>query len=157
MVINNTQKVVWFWEQKPHTIHLRSPIICLLIPLYLCIQANCVDLEVWSKLAKCTRVMRITSKYACDFDCDWQRVNMFSHCVTLSLIRVLLSQIMKLSPKLTKYRVLVVMECKRANVIYVYKLIYLLHTSRSTECIRPPSQAMGSDYRIKPRLSNLAV
>ncbi len=29
--------------------------------------------------------------------------------------------------------VLVVMEYKRVSVIYVYKLIFLLHTSRSTE------------------------
>ncbi len=66
----------------------------------------------------------------CDFDCDWQRVNAFSNCVTL--IRVLLSQIISYSD--TKVPVLVVIECKRANVIYVYELIFLLHTSRSTEC-----------------------
>ncbi len=90
----------------------------------------CVDLEVWSKLAKCVRIMCIASKVAHDFDCDWQRVNAFSHCVTL--IRVLLSQIISYSD--TKVQVLVVMEYKRANVIYVYKLMFLLHTSRSTEC-----------------------
>ena len=65
-----------------------------------------------------------------NFDCDWQRVNVFSHCVTL--IRVLLSQIISYSD--TKVPVLVVMECKHANVIYVYQLIFLLHTSRSAEC-----------------------
>ncbi len=74
--------------------------------------------------------MRIASKCACDFDCDWQRVNAFSPCVTL--IRVLLSQIISYSD--TKVPVLVAMECKRANVNYVYELILLLHTSRSTEC-----------------------
>ena len=74
--------------------------------------------------------MRIASKCACDFDCDWQHVNVFSHCVTL--IRVLLSQMISYSD--TKVLVLVVMECKRANVIYVYELIFLLHTSRSRKC-----------------------
>ncbi len=74
--------------------------------------------------------MRIASICECDFDCDWQRLNVFPHCVTL--IRSLLSQIISYSD--TKVPVLVVMECKRANVIYVYELIFLLHTSRSTEC-----------------------
>ncbi len=60
---------------------------------------------------------------------EWQRVNAFSHCVTL--IRVLLSQIISYSD--TKIPVCVVMECERANVIYVYELISLLHTSKSTE------------------------
>ena len=64
------------------------------------------------------------------FDCAWQRVNAFSHCVTL--IRVLLSQMISYSD--TKVPVLVLIECKCANVIYVYELIFLLHTSRSTEC-----------------------
>ncbi len=90
----------------------------------------CVDLEVWSKLATNVHIMRIASKYARDFDCDWQCANAFSHCVTL--IRVLLSQIISYSD--TKIPVLVVMECKRANVIYVYELIFLLHTSSSTQC-----------------------
>ena len=57
--------------------------------------------------------------------------NVFSHCVTL--IRVLLSQIIE-SYSDTQVLVLVVMECKRANVIYVYELIFILNTSRSTEC-----------------------
>ncbi len=74
--------------------------------------------------------MRIASKCSRDFDCDWQRVNAFSHSVTP--IRNLLSQIISYSD--TKVPVLVVMEYKRANVIYVYELIFLLHTSRSTEC-----------------------
>ncbi len=90
----------------------------------------CVDLEVWSKLAKCVRIMHIASIGVHDFDCEWQRVNAFSHCVTS--IRVLLSQIISYSD--TKVPVLVVMECKLANVIYVYQLIFLLHTSRSAEC-----------------------
>ena len=79
-----------------------------------------VDLEVWSKLAKRTRIKRIASKSVRDFDCDWQRVNKFSHCVTLTL--VLLSQIISYS--VTKVSVLVVMECKHTSVIYVYELIY---------------------------------
>ncbi len=32
----------------------------------------CVDLEVWSKLAECVRIMRIASTCTCDFDCDCQ-------------------------------------------------------------------------------------
>ncbi len=89
-----------------------------------------VDLEVWSKLAQCARIKRIASTCVRDLDCDWQRIKAFSHCVTL--IRVLLSQIVSYSD--TKVPVLVVMECKRIDVIYVYELISLLHTSRSTEC-----------------------
>ncbi len=72
-----------------------------------------VDLEKWSKLAKHACIMCIASKYARDFDCDWQRVNAHSRCVTL--IRVLLSQMISYSD--TKVSVLVVMECKRASVI----------------------------------------
>ena len=34
----------------------------------------CVDLEVWSKLAKCVHIMSIASKCAQEFYCDWQRV-----------------------------------------------------------------------------------
>ena len=79
-----------------------------------------LTLEVWSKLAKCVRIMRSASKCASNFDCDWQRVNEFFHCVTL--IRILLLQIISYSD--TKVLVLVVMECKRANVIYVYELPY---------------------------------
>ncbi len=90
----------------------------------------CVDLEVWSKLAKCVHNMRIALKFTRYFDCDWQHVNAFSHCVTL--IRVLLSQIISYSD--TKVPVLVVMECKRANVIYVYELIYsILQGQQSVE------------------------
>ena len=55
-----------------------------------------VDLEVWSKPAKRTRnIKHIASKSAHNFDCDWQRVNTFSHCITLK--RVLLSQIISYS------------------------------------------------------------
>ena len=71
----------------------------------------------------------IASKCAHDFDWDWQHVYTVSHCATL--IRVPLSQIIIYSD--TKEPALVVMECKRANVIYVCELIFLLHTSRSTE------------------------
>ena len=80
----------------------------------------CVDLEVWSKLAKCVRIMGIVSKCARDFDCDWQPVNALSHCVTL--IHILLLQIISYSD--TKVPVLVVMEFKRSNVIYVYAMIF---------------------------------
>ena len=69
-----------------------------------------VGLEVWSKLAQRARIKRIASKFARDFDCDWQRVSAFSHSVTLT--RILLSQIISHSD--TKGSVLVVMECKRA-------------------------------------------
>ena len=65
----------------------------------------------------------IAAKCGYNFDCDWQCVNMFYHCVTL--IRVLLSQIIFYSD--TKALVLV-MECKCSIVIYVYELIILLHT-----------------------------
>ncbi len=90
-----------------------------------------VDREVWSKLAKGARIKCIVSKFQRDFDSDWQRVNAFSHCVTLK--RVLLLQIISYSD--TKVPVFVVMECKHASVIHVYELTFLLHTSRSTEYI----------------------
>ena len=64
--------------------------------------------------------MCIASKCARDFDCDWQRVNAFSHCV--SLTRVLLPQIISYSD--TKVPVLVVMEYKRASLGFVYELTY---------------------------------
>ena len=50
-----------------------------------------VDLEEWSTLAKHARIKRIASKFVHDFDCNWQRVYAFSHCITLT--RVLLLQI----------------------------------------------------------------
>ena len=34
-----------------------------------------VDIEVWSKLAQRARIKRIASKFARDFDCNWQRVS----------------------------------------------------------------------------------
>ena len=55
------------------------------------------------------------SNFARDCECDLQRVNAFSHCVTLT--HVLLPQIISYSD--TKVSVLVVMECKRVSVIYV--------------------------------------
>ncbi len=54
-----------------------------------------VDLEVWNKLAEQARIKRTASKFTHDFDCDWQRLNAFSHCVTLTL--VLLPQIISYS------------------------------------------------------------
>ena len=86
------------------------------------------DLEVWSKLAERTRIKHSASKWARDFDCNWERVNAFSHCVTLR--HVLLLQIISYSD--TKVPVLVVMEYKRAIVLYTYEMIFLLHTSRLT-------------------------
>ena len=72
---------------------------------------------------------KTASKFVSDFDCNWQRVNTFSHCVTL--IHVLLPQIISYMYFDTKVPVIVVMGCKHASVIYVYGLIFLLHTSRS--------------------------
>ena len=71
----------------------------------------------------------LLKKFACDFDSDWQRANTFFHCVTLT--RILFPQIISYSG--TKVSVLVVMERKRASVLHVYQLTFLLHTSRSTE------------------------
>ena len=82
-----------------------------------------VDLEVWSKLAKRASIKRIASTFAHDFECDLQRVNMFSNCVTLTC--VLLSQSISYSD--TKVSGLAVVECKHARVIYVYELTFLLH------------------------------
>ncbi len=93
--------------------------------------------------------MRIASKFARDFDCDWQHVKAFSYCVTL--IRVLFSQIISNSD--TKVPVLVVMECKRANVIYVYELIFLLHTSRSTACSKCYCKSIKGEHRIKKNIT----
>ncbi len=86
----------------------------------------------WSmeKLAKRARIKPIASKFTHDFDCDWQRVNMFSRCVTLT--HILLPQIISYSD--TKVLVLVVMECKKhASLIHIYELIFLFYISRSTE------------------------
>ena len=80
-----------------------------------------VDLEVWSKLSKRTRIKRIASKFARDFDWNWQRVNVFSHCVILWC--VLLTQIISLY-SVTKVSVLVVLEYKCKSVIYVYELVF---------------------------------
>ena len=88
-----------------------------------------VDLKVWSKPTKRAQIKCIASKCVHDFDCDCQHASASSHCVTLT--RVLLWQIISYSD--TKVTVLVVMEFKRASVLYVRELIFLLHTSRSTE------------------------
>ncbi len=69
-----------------------------------------VDLEVWRKLAQHACIKRIASKFASDFDCDWQCISVLSHSITLT--RVLLSQIISYLD--TKGSVLVVKECKRA-------------------------------------------
>ena len=69
-----------------------------------------VDLEVWSKLAQRARIKRIASKFAHNFDCDWQRISAFFYSVTLT--HVLLSQIISCSD--TKGLILVVIECKLA-------------------------------------------
>ena len=79
-----------------------------------------VDLEVWSKYqAYCVKIGR-------DFNGDLQRVNSFSHCVTLA--HILLPHIISYSE--TKMLVLVVVECKRVSLIYAYELIFLLHISK---------------------------
>ena len=86
------------------------------------IPLHSVDFEVWSKLAECAR----------DFDCEWERVNTFFHCVTNLLWDAFkLWQIISYSD--TNVPVLVVMEYKRASVLYLYEILVLLHTSRSTE------------------------
>ena len=77
-----------------------------------------VDLEVWSKVAERAHVKCTALKWVHDFDCDWRRVNAFAHCVTLRC--VLLLQIISYSDT-------------KVPVLYVYELILLLHTSRSTE------------------------
>ena len=67
-----------------------------------------------------------------DFDCDWECVNAFSHCGTLT--RVLLLQIISCSD--TKVLILScygIQAYKYVLLCTVYELIYLLHTSRSTE------------------------
>ena len=61
-------------------------------------------------LLSAPRIKRIASKFACNFDCDWQCASAFFHSVTVT--HVLLSQIISYSD--TKGSVLVVMECKRA-------------------------------------------
>ena len=101
-----------------------------------------VDLEVWSKLAKHARIKGIASKLAHDFECNLQRVNALSHCITLT--RVLLLQIISYSD--TKVSVLLVMECKRVCVIYVYKMIFSLHTSRSTRELKVLTGTKGWVY-----------
>ncbi len=86
-----------------------------------------VDLEVWNKRAKRAIIKGIVSKFVHDLDCDWQSVNMFSDTRSTVLQIICCSD--------TKVPVLV-MECKRASVIYVYDLIFLLHSSRLTEYYR---------------------
>ncbi len=125
------KKIYWIWLQVVSFWYLDGTKFSVITTFDTIVELYCVDLEVWSKLAKCVLIMRIVSKRAHDFDCDWQRINTFSHCITQ--IRVLLSQIISYSD--TKVPVLVVMECKRANVVYVYEVIFLLHTSRSTVCM----------------------
>ena len=72
-----------------------------------------VDLEVWSKLAKRSHIKRIASKIARGFECGLQRVNAFSHCVTLTCV---------LLPQIISYSVwgLVVMEYIE---IYIYNVM----------------------------------
>ncbi len=76
----------------------------------------CVDLEVWSKVAKRARIKCIASKFAHNFECVLQRVNTFSHCVTLDTRSTSANYI------LLRYKSVgscYVMECKCARVIYV--------------------------------------
>ena len=87
-----------------------------------------VDLEVWSKFAQCAGIKRIaSSKFARDFDCDWQYFPVPLLWHALYFRKLSLTQID------TKVPVLVVMECKHVSLIHAYKLIFLLYTLRSTE------------------------
>ena len=70
--------------------------------------------------AKHALMKGFVSRCVRDFDCDWQHVNVFSHCVTLT--HVLLLQIISYSD--TEVTVLVVKKYKCASVIYVYELIF---------------------------------
>ena len=79
-----------------------------------------MTLKYGVNLAERACIKRTASKWVRDFDCDLERVNVFFHCV--SLTRVLLPQIISYSD--TKLPVLVVMEYKRASVLYVYELIF---------------------------------
>ncbi len=93
------------WNGKKEEVHVEKWWSCVMnLLLY------SVDLEVWSKLAQRDRIKRIASKFAHDFDCDWQCVSTISHSVTLT--RILLSLFIYYSD--TKGSVLVVMEGKRA-------------------------------------------
>ncbi len=72
-----------------------------------------LTLKYEEKLAKRAHIKLIASNFAHDFECGLQRANA-------------LAQIPG-----TKGSVLVVMECKRASVIYVYELIFLLQGQQS--------------------------
>ena len=87
-----------------------------------------LTLKFGVNLLNASGIKHIASKCACDFDCEWQRVNAVFYCVSLTHV---LLQIISYSD--TNVPVLVVMGCKRASVLHVYELIFLLHTSRSTE------------------------
>ena len=65
----------------------------------------------------------------CDVDWNWQRVSAFSHC--LALTHVLHLQIISYSD--TKHCFLLLWDVSVQVWLNVYKLIFLLHTSRSTE------------------------
>ena len=73
-------------------------------------QAYCMKIHerLWQRLAACKRVFPLRYSETC---------STFANYVLLRY----------------KMLVLVVMECKRAHVIRVYELIFLLHTWRSTE------------------------
>ncbi len=100
----------------------------------LCNSLYPVDLEVWSKLVQCARIKRIASKFARNFDCDWQHVSAFSHSITLTR---------RYTP--STFANYLLLWYKRAGscfygmwvcvqVWFMYRSFYFI-TSRSTECI----------------------
>ncbi len=89
----------------------------------------CVDLEVWSKLAKCVRIMRIASKYTRDFDSDLQRACkhvLLRYCETRSTS----ANYLWLRYKNAGSCCYGMSACKCDSCI---RVDILLHTSRSTE------------------------
>ena len=83
----------------------------------------------------------------------WQHINAFSLCVTLR--HVLLSEIISYSD--SKVPVLVLMEYKCASVSYVYKFIFLLHTSRSTENRFWILPLVAGIYKPIPALTDILI
>ncbi len=82
-----------------------------------------VDFEVWSKLAKHARIKRIASTFVRAFECALQRVKRVFP-IALPWVPDTRSTLANISYSDTKVSVLAVMECKRANVIYVYELTF---------------------------------
>ena len=77
-----------------------------------------VGLEIWSKLAKQACIKCIASKFVRDFECDLQRLKMFSHCVTLT--HVLLPQIISCSDTKVKCWLLLLLWNVSVQVWFMY-------------------------------------